>query len=142
MCETGTGPRLAVRVWLPQRLHVEMPVPAEIKKNRPLLSFFLGAQGFAYRPCDGVVGFRRRNDAFRTGKLNPRGEGVELLYRAGFNQSQIQDVRYERSHAMVTQPARMNSRRNERAPQRVHFDERRQMSGISNPRRTTSSVET
>ena len=29
-------------------LHVEVPVPAKIKENRPLLSFFLGAQTFRY----------------------------------------------------------------------------------------------
>jgi hypothetical protein len=32
---------------------------------------------------------------------------------------------------MVAQPARINSRPNERTAKSVHFDERRQMSGIS-----------
>jgi hypothetical protein len=47
------------------------------------------------------------------------------------NEFSARDVRYQRSHAMVAQPARMNSRRNERTAKSVHFYERRQISGIS-----------
>ena len=108
-----------------------MPVPAEIEEDRPLLSFFLGAQRFANGSGDGVVRFRRRNDTFGARKLNPGGKRVQLLHRDGLHQSQIHHVRYQRSHAVIAQSAGVNPRRNERAAQRVHLDQRRQVSGVA-----------
>ena len=70
-------------------------------------------------------------DAFRARELNARCEGIQLLHGRGFDQAEVRHVRHQRSHAVIAQTARVNSRRNERAAQRVHFDERRQMPRVA-----------
>src|SRR5215472_774664 len=62
------------------RLHVEMPVPTEIEKDGLLLAFFLCVEGLAQSASYGMVCFGRRQDAFRSSKLNPSGERIKLLH--------------------------------------------------------------
>ena len=107
------------------------PWPLRLKRIVARLAFRLGFERLADGFGDGVVGFRRGNDALGAGELNAGGEGVKLLHRGGFDQSQVHDVRDQRRHAVVAQAAGMNSRRHEGAAQRVHLDQRRQVAGVA-----------
>jgi len=44
------------------RLHIEMPMTAEVEENGALLSFRLGFQRLPDRLCNGVIGFGRGDD--------------------------------------------------------------------------------
>ena len=78
-------------------------------------SFGPGFESLADGLGDGVVGLGRGNDAFSARKLNAGGECVQLLHGCGFGQSEIDNVRDERSHSVIAQAAGVNSRRNKRA---------------------------
>ena len=50
---------------------------------------------------------------------------------ARLDQAELVDVRHHRRHAVITQAAGVETRRNERRSQRVHLDQRRQVRGVA-----------
>ena len=61
----------------------------------------------------------------------PAAKASNCCTVVGFGQSQIDDMRNQRRHAVIAQPAGMDSGRNERAAQGVHLHQRGQVAGIA-----------
>ena len=98
-----------------------MAVAAEVEENHARLAFGLGFESLVNGFGDGVIGFGRGYDALGARELHTGGEGVELLHGDGIGEPEIDDVRNQRRHAVITQAAGVNARRHEGAAQGMHL---------------------
>ena len=73
----------------------------------------------------------RRQDPLAAGKEDCRREDVVLQVRLGADQAVADELRDQRRHAVVSQPAGVNGRRNEVVPERMHRDERRELARVA-----------
>ncbi len=113
------------------RLHVEVSVPAEVEEDRLRHALLPAADGLVDRPAHGVIGLGRRQDALGPSELHARVEAFLLHQRARLDQPEFLEVRHHRRHAVIAQPAGVESWRHERGPERVHLGERRHVPGVA-----------
>ena len=108
-----------------------MSVTAQGREDYGLFPGLLRLQCFADREGDGVGGLRRGNDAFGSRELHRGGEAFRLRDRLRVHQPLFIQVRDERGHAVVAQPAGVNGVRDEVVPEGVHFHQRCHAGGVA-----------
>src|SRR5262249_56465880 len=89
------------------------------------------AQRLVDRAAHRVRRLRRRHDALAARELDAGLEAGDLVIGTRLDQAEFADMRDERRHAVIAQPAGMEARRDERRSERVHLDERREMRGVA-----------
>ena len=104
---------------------------AQAEEDGFALAFALAAQGFLDGALDGVVGFRRRHDAFAAREQHAGLEALVLRVGHGFHQAQLLGVRHHGRHAVVAQATGVEARRREGAAQGVHLGQRRHVAGVA-----------
>src|SRR5262249_11778729 len=110
---------------------VQQPVPAQRGQDDLLLAGVLAPQRFLDAGGDRVRGLRRRQDPLGPGEPQPRLEALRLRLGHRLDQAQLVDVRPQRRHALVAQPARVDRVRHELVPEGVHLEQRGGPGGIA-----------
>src|SRR3984957_3734065 len=108
-----------------------MAVAAQIEKDGWRLAFLARLERFIDRRADRVGRFRGGHNALRACELNARLEAGVLMVGSRFDEPQFLAVADQRRHSVIAQASGMEARRNELRSQRMHLDERRQMSGVA-----------
>src|SRR2546425_11710519 len=101
--------------------HVEVTMPTEIEQNRLLLPCLFRLQCLVDRCAYCMPGLRRRNDPFSAREFHSGLEDGVLVIGLGLDDAFIVKQRHQRCHAVIAQPACMNTGWYEVMTERVHF---------------------
>lgn len=108
-----------------------MTVATEVEQDGLALAFALAAQGLLDGAFDRMVGFGRRHDALCARKGHASLKALTLGVGGGLHQAQLLAVTHQRCHAVVAEPAGVETRRREGAAEGVHLGQRGHVAGVA-----------
>ena len=94
-------------------LHIEIPMPAQVKENGAGYPFLFTLHGLSDCTFDGMVGLRRRHDAFGARECHAGIKALGLGISGWCDLTQIDQLTDQRRHTVVAQSTGVGCRRHE-----------------------------
>ena len=110
---------------------VEVAVAAQGGEDDLGLAGLLARQRLADGGGDGVGRLGRRDDPLGAGELHRGGEALGLRDGHRLDEARLVEVRHQRRHAVVAQPAGVDRLGDEAVAERVHLQQRRHPGGVA-----------